>query len=76
RDIQPLSLRLLSLATPSIKKQRDYRGGTLYTSFCLAKGITLSLLSIALKKGVIDILQTRATRRDLKLQGKHHIIPN
>ncbi|KAK2052016.1 hypothetical protein LY76DRAFT_650868 [Colletotrichum caudatum] len=49
---------------------------TLYTGFRLAKGITLSLLSMALEKGAMDIPQTRAIRRDLELRGKHHLIPD
>ncbi|KZL64102.1 C6 zinc finger domain containing protein [Colletotrichum tofieldiae] len=49
---------------------------TLYTGFPLAKGITLSLLSMALEKGAMDIPQTRAIRRDLELRGKHHMIPD
>ncbi|WQF76256.1 hypothetical protein CDEST_01270 [Colletotrichum destructivum] len=49
---------------------------TLYTGFRLARGITLSLLSMALKKGAMDVPQTRAIRRDLKLRGKHHLIPD
>ncbi|GKT51660.1 uncharacterized protein ColSpa_11841 [Colletotrichum spaethianum] len=47
---------------------------TLYTSFRLAKGVTLSLLSMALEKGVMDIPQARAIRKDLGLRGKHHDI--
>ncbi|KZL67779.1 c6 transcription factor [Colletotrichum incanum] len=47
---------------------------TLYTGFRLAKGITLSLLSMALEKGVMDIPQARAIRKDLELRGKHHEI--
>ncbi|WQF76863.1 Putative zn(2)Cys(6) fungal-type DNA-binding domain-containing protein [Colletotrichum destructivum] len=49
---------------------------TLYTGFPLAKGITLSLLSMALEKGAMDIPQTRAIKRDLELRGKHHMIPD
>ncbi|GKT54122.1 C6 zinc finger domain containing protein [Colletotrichum tofieldiae] len=45
---------------------------TLYTGFRLAKGITLSLLSMALEKGVMDIPQARAIRKDLELRSKHH----
>ncbi|KAK2037230.1 hypothetical protein LZ31DRAFT_600668 [Colletotrichum somersetense] len=48
----------------------------LYTSFRLAKGITLSLLSMALEKSTMDIPQTRAMWRDLELWGKHHLIPD
>ncbi|GJC80940.1 hypothetical protein ColLi_03778 [Colletotrichum liriopes] len=47
---------------------------TLYTGFRLAKGITLSLLSMALEKGVMDIPQARAIRKDLDLRSKHHEI--
>ncbi|TIC95703.1 hypothetical protein CH35J_007776 [Colletotrichum higginsianum] len=49
---------------------------TLYTGFRLAKGITLSLLSMALEKDAMDIPQTRTIRRDLELLGKHHLIPD
>ncbi|WQF75242.1 Putative zn(2)Cys(6) fungal-type DNA-binding domain-containing protein [Colletotrichum destructivum] len=49
---------------------------TLYTGFRLAKGITLSLLSMALEKGAMDIPQARAIRQDLELRGKHHTIPD
>ncbi|KAK1982946.1 hypothetical protein LZ30DRAFT_748986 [Colletotrichum cereale] len=45
---------------------------TLYTGFRLAKGITLSLLCMALEKGVMDISQARDIRRDLELWGRHH----
>ncbi|KAK2052835.1 hypothetical protein LY76DRAFT_620334 [Colletotrichum caudatum] len=48
----------------------------LYTSFRLAKGIMLSLLSMALEKSAMDIPQTRAMWRDLELWGKHHLIPD
>ncbi|GJC96017.1 C6 zinc finger domain containing protein [Colletotrichum higginsianum] len=49
---------------------------TLYTGFRLAKGITLSLLSMALEKGAMDTPQARAIRKDLELRGKHHTIPD
>ncbi|KAK1975574.1 hypothetical protein LZ30DRAFT_754028 [Colletotrichum cereale] len=49
---------------------------TLYTGFRLAKGITLSLLSMALENGAMDIPQTRAIRMNLELRGRHHLIPD
>ncbi|KAK1966488.1 hypothetical protein LY78DRAFT_51898 [Colletotrichum sublineola] len=45
---------------------------TLYTGFRLAKGITLSLLSMALESGVMEISQARDIKRDLELRGRHH----
>ncbi|KAJ0163978.1 hypothetical protein CTA2_2012 [Colletotrichum tanaceti] len=49
---------------------------TLYTGFRLAKGITLSLLHMALEKGAMDIPQARAIRKDLESRRKHHAIPD
>ncbi|EFQ25212.1 uncharacterized protein GLRG_00356 [Colletotrichum graminicola M1.001] len=45
---------------------------TLYTGFQLAKGITLSLLSMALERGVMETSRARDIRRDLELRGRHH----
>ncbi|KAK2001149.1 hypothetical protein LX36DRAFT_629265 [Colletotrichum falcatum] len=45
---------------------------TLYTGFRLAKGITLSLLFMALDKGVMEITQVRDIKKDLELRGRRH----
>ncbi|KAK2042901.1 hypothetical protein LZ31DRAFT_585596 [Colletotrichum somersetense] len=45
---------------------------TLYTGFRLAKGITLSLLSMALERGVMEIPHARDIRKDLELRSRHH----
>ncbi|KAK2035184.1 hypothetical protein LX32DRAFT_659489 [Colletotrichum zoysiae] len=45
---------------------------TLYTGFRLAKCITLSLLSMALEKGVMEITDARDIKKDLELRGRHH----
>ncbi|KAK1974272.1 hypothetical protein LZ30DRAFT_740954 [Colletotrichum cereale] len=44
---------------------------TLYTGFRLAKALTLSLLAMALEKGVVDHRQARAIQRDLERRRKH-----
>ncbi|OHW96185.1 C6 zinc finger domain-containing protein [Colletotrichum incanum] len=45
---------------------------TLYCSFRLAKGITISLLSMGLERGFVGVRYAKAVRRDLELRGKHH----
>ncbi|KAK1658525.1 hypothetical protein BDP55DRAFT_773261 [Colletotrichum godetiae] len=47
---------------------------TLYNGFRLAKGIALSLLSMALDKGVLGLQEAKAIRKDLELRGKRHDI--
>ncbi|OHX00913.1 n-terminal fungal transcription regulatory domain-containing protein [Colletotrichum incanum] len=49
---------------------------TLYTGFFLAKDIVLSLLSMALEKGVLNVSQARGIKRDLELRAKHRKVPH
>ncbi|KAL0931318.1 C6 zinc finger domain containing protein [Colletotrichum truncatum] len=47
---------------------------TLYSSYRLAKGITHSLLSMALERGAIDHQEANLVKKDLEERGRHHEI--